>query len=112
MARPTLYSDCHRVHRIVFRLTSAEYRNLTHRAKQLDRRANELARILLLSVLEKPERKPPHDPAVVSELNYIGHNLNQITKRMHMTGRLSPAVIALCQRIEALIDEAAGREEE
>ncbi|MBB5350661.1 hypothetical protein HNR46_000889 [Haloferula luteola] len=113
MARPTLSSDRHRLHRIVFRLTDGEHRDLARRAKQLDRRANELARMLLLSALETPGQETSYyDPAVVSELNAIGNNLNQITKGMHITGRLSPTVTALCQRIEDLIDEAIGKENE
>ncbi|MBB5353681.1 hypothetical protein HNR46_003942 [Haloferula luteola] len=110
MARPVLPTDRHRVHRIVFRLTPAEHACLSRQAQQLGHRANELARSLVLSSLERPEDEAPLDPALISELNYIGHNLNQITKRLHMTGRLSPTIPALCRRIEALIDEAIDKE--
>ncbi|MBK1883525.1 hypothetical protein JIN85_13955 [Luteolibacter pohnpeiensis] len=110
MARPTLTSDRHRVHRIVFRLTSSEYECLLEQALQLGHRVNELARMLVISSLEVGEDERTLDPAFVTGLNYIGHNLNQITKRMHMTGRLSPSLTALCERIEALIDEATAKE--
>lgn len=110
MARPILPSDRHRVHRVVFRLTDGEHHDLACQAEKLGRRVNDLARRLFLSALGTPDQKPVYDPALISELNAIGNNLNQITKRLHMTGRLSPSIPDLCQRIEALIDEAIEKE--
>lgn len=111
MARPTLPTSDLRLRRVVFRLTNSEHFRLSHRAAQLDLRVNDLARKLTTELIAKPHTDSEQpDAALLKELYYIGHNLNQITKRMHMTGRLSPTLDTLCHRIEELMDEAIRKD--
>ena len=113
MARPTLPSSNLRLRRVVFRLSASEHFRLSHRAAQLGVRVNALSRRLTLEAITKPhEDSPANHAALLKELYYIGHNLNQITKRMHMTGRLAPTIDTLCARIDALMDEAIGKDGE
>ena len=109
MARPKLPHTQLRTHRIVYRLTDAEFLRLSHKADDLNMRLNDYARKLALSHTEPVGKQTRHDPALVKQLYHIGHNLNQITKAVHL-GRISPQIEQLCQRIETLMDEAIGKE--
>jgi len=98
---------------VSFRLTQAEFLRLSYRAAVTNKGINELARKLTLSRVERMTVKHStrHDPALVQQLHYIGHNLNQMTKRFHATGHLSNSLLLLCQRIEAIVDEALAQKE-
>ena len=95
-------------HVISFRITEKDYTLLAHKAATADISVNDLARRICLSRVEQIVIAPSRavDPALITQIHYIGHNLNQMAKRMHMSGRISPHVDDLCRRIEALIDEA------
>lgn len=113
MARPPKQKDLRRSHVISYRLTDSEYARLAHRAAATNTRVNELAKTLALTKSEtlKVETFMRYDPMLINELNRIGHNLNQMIKRFHMTGRISPHMEALCDRIDQLIDQAIDEKE-
>ena len=93
---------------ISFRLHEADYARVAYQAAAIDMRVNELARIRTLDrdrqVIIRSCR--PYNPALITQLIAIGNNLNQMAKRFHMTGRVSPHLEALCIKIERLIDAA------
>ena len=93
---------------ISFRLHEADYAKVAYQAAVIDKRVNELARMRTLQskrpVIIKTNRR--YDPALVIQLIAIGNNLNQMVKRFHMTGRVSPQLEALCFKIERMIDDA------
>lgn len=112
MARPKLTPSQRKAHRIVFRLTDGEYLPLSQKAAALDLPTNELARDLTLFKVEKliVEAQGRPSPALLKQLHYIGHNLNQLVKNAHIFGRMSPRIEQLCQRIDTLMDDTLGKE--
>lgn len=112
MARPPTTSDARKSRVISFRVTDSEFARLAHRAATANMRVNDLVRMMALQKAEKlkVETFMRYDPMLISELNRIGNNLNQMVKRFHATGRISPHMEALCNRIDALIDEAIKAE--
>jgi len=50
------------------------------------------------------------DPALIVQLNHIGHNLNQLVKNAHTFGHISPEVDRLCRIISDLINQAIEKE--
>lgn len=113
MARPRKQKNVRRSKVISYRVTDGEHSRLADRAATANMRVNELAKKLALSRADnlKVETFMRYDPMLISELNRIGNNLNQMVKRFHMTGRVSPYMEALCDRIDQLIDEATAAEE-
>lgn len=109
MANSSHSSLANKSRNVSFRLTEAEYAQLAHSAAAADMRPNHLARKLVVSRSAQVSIKTHAacDPALVRQLYHIGHNLNQITKAVHL-GRISPQIETLCQRIEAIMDEAAA----
>ena len=97
---------------VSFRVNEADYARMSFQASSLGIRVNELARLRALSeklqMTLKTTRKT--DPALISQLIAIGNNLNQMTKRFHMTGRVSPYLEPLFTKIENLIDQAVGED--
>lgn len=112
MARPPTPKDQRKSHIISYRVNEAEYARLSHRAATANMRINEIAKELALSKSDtlKVETYMKYDPLFIHEINKIGANLNQMVKRFHMTGRVSPLMEALCDRIDDLIDEAKQTE--
>ena len=113
MPRPPKQPDTRKARVISYRVTDHEYARLAERAAIANMRVNEFVKGLALSKSDalKVETTTRYDPRLINELNRIGTNLNQMVKRFHMTGRVSPKMEALCDRIEALIDEAQKAEE-
>lgn len=112
MARPPKHKDARKSHVISYRVTDSEHARLTNRAATANMRINEFAKELALSKSDtlQVETYMKYDPMLISELNRIGNNLNQMVKRFHMTGRISPLMESLCDRIDELIDEAINAE--
>ena len=112
MPRPPKHPDACKVRVISYRVTDSEHAKLAQRAATANMRINEFAKALALSKSDKltVETTMRYDPMLINELNRIGTNLNQMVKRFHMTGRVSPKMETLCDRIEALIDEAQKAE--
>ena len=93
---------------VSFRLNEADYARLAYQAAVLNLRVNELARILAMD--QGPTMSVQIyrsvDPALITQLIALGNNLNQMVKRFHMSGRVSPHLADLCLKIEELIDRA------
>ena len=93
---------------ISFRLHEADYARVAYQAAVIDLRVNELARLRTLQndpqiIIQQYRR---YDPVLITQLIALGNNLNQMVKRFHMTGRVSPHLESLCIKIEQLIDAA------
>ena len=99
----------HRLSRsISFRLSEADYALVAYKAAVINTRVNELARMRTLGnnqeILIQTYRS--YDPRLITQLIALGNNLNQMVKRFHMTGRVSPHLETLCFKVEELIDAA------
>lgn len=112
MARPHTPDDQRKRRHVRFRLTEAEYLRLEQRAAAAGFSPHELARALTLLKVEHlvVEAQAGPSPAVLKQLHFIGHNINQLVKNAHIFGRVSPRIEHLCQRIEVLMDEVIGKE--
>ena len=107
MARPRKASADKRAHQVIFRVTTREYDRLLLRARRLGLQVNELARRTACGQSAPVVTYRRVDPAVISRLDRIGHNLNQLVKRAHIFGQVSPLLPGLCERIDKLVSEAA-----
>lgn len=114
MARPKSHHSRLMTRRIVFRITEGEFLRLAHKATALNMKVNAAARLLVMIMIERESPRSNGesriDPALLKQLYHIGHNLNQLVKNAHIFGRVSPRIEKLCARIEALMDEAVGKE--
>ena len=108
MARPKKHADQQKSATVIFRITQSEYLRLSHKAAVLGVSVYMLVRKLALEGAETVQVKTHNhaDPALVQQLHHIGVNLNQMTKRFHITGSTPKHLETLCKRIHALIDEA------
>ena len=113
MVRPKIDQSKRKKRTVSFRLTDTEFARLSYKAAVANLPVSRLARRLALSNLKtlvlRTEKRC--DPALIKQLQHIGHNLNQLTKNAHIFGRVSIQVEELCVRIDALIDEAIGKED-
>jgi AraC-like DNA-binding protein len=105
MARPRKSDPQRRTRQIIFRLTEAEHARLATVATQAGLSANELARRLTGSRAERVTLRVAHqhDPAFIAQLRAVGNNLNQLTMRSHLTGRVSPKIEVLCDEIREIV---------
>ena len=108
MSRPRKNAQARRSHHIAFRLTDPEYAPLCATAERAGLSPNELGRRI---VLKRHKRIVIHtyrhcDPAIVTRLNQIGINLNQLVKNAHIFGRVSPRVEELCAQIDQIVAQA------
>ena len=113
MARPSKPRDSRRTRTISFRLTDAEFAQLSHMAAVANLRVGDFARTVALSKGNRVVIKTyaRNDPAFLERLHRIGLNLNQLIHNAHIFGRVSPKVGELCDQIAVLITEAACEEE-
>lgn len=114
MARPRITDEQRKSRFVKYRLSEGDYALLAEKAASADLSVGELARKLALSRVDRLviEAQAHHDPALVRQLYHIGHNLNQLVKNAHIFGQIQPRVERLCERIDALMDEALGKEVE
>lgn len=110
MARPQKDQDQRRPHVVAFRLTDGEFAGLVAAARRARVRFNELARRFTLAGGERVVVKTYKacDPAYLAQLAQIGNNLNQLTRKAHVSGVVNPQVDALCARIEEIVNEATA----
>lgn len=93
-----------RIHILHFRLTKAEMKRLEDEAGTVDMKPAEYARLkttgeaaTLRQVFELPSE-------LVFEVGRCGVNLNQIARRLNMSGEYEPEELAfVCERLEQLI---------
>ena len=97
---------------ISFRLNEADYTRVAYQAAVVNCRVNEVARMRTLQSDQQIiiQQYRSYDPALITQLIALGNNLNQMVRRFHMTGRISPHLDALCIRINQLIDLAIEEE--
>ncbi len=108
MARPKKYPDELRSERLSgLRLTLAERLEIETKAAAVGLPVMEYQRRTALGL--RIPRRQIIDAGLVSALNRLGVNLNQITMAMHQTGQLPPELPALLARIDALLDQAVDR---
>lgn len=112
MARPKTKTDARKARVVSFRVTDSEFARLAQRAAAANMRLNDFVRTIALTKTDtlKVKTYMRYDPMLISELNRIGNNLNQMVKRYHVTGKTSPYLEALCDRIDELIDQAIEAE--
>ena len=112
MARPKKSIEARKTRKLCYRLSEAEYLKLSHKAASMGVSVNELARRLALDGSDALNVTVNEriDPALIQQFHHIGVNLNQAVKRFHMTGRSPKYLDAMCERIDALIDEAQSQE--
>lgn len=113
MSRPRKTSDTLATRQIIFRLSEPEYAQLEAVAARAGLRVNELARRLTRRgqhrlVVQTTRR---HDPAFLAGLKAIGNNINQITTRFHLTGRVSSKMESLCDEIRRMMLSAVDEED-
>ena len=82
-----------------YRPADLAVREVNELARQLTRRGG---RRLVIQVARR------HDPAFITQLQRIGLNLNQLVKRAHILGGVSPRVNLLCEQIEGLVQDATA----
>lgn len=113
MARPKTPKDARKARVISFRVTDSEFARLAQRAAATNMRLNDFVRkiALLKSDTLKVKTYMRYDPMLINQLNRMGNNLNQLVKREHITGKRSSKIEALCEQIEAVIDEAIQAED-
>ena len=113
MSRPRKTNDTQHSHQVIFRLTGPEYARLEAVAGRAGLRVNELARLLTRRGQHRVviETTRCHDPAFIAQIRALGNNLNQITMRSHLTGRVSPKVEMLCDEIRQMMLSAVEDED-
>lgn len=112
MARPKIHRHHKKGRVISFRATGSQFARLEFNAAAVSLPVNHVARERVLGRAVNPVVRivPTVDPALIKELHFAGHNLNQLVKNAHIFGRVSPKVEELCSRIDRLIDRAiSGR---
>jgi hypothetical protein len=110
MARPKKTQEQRRPHVVSFRLTDAERAALEEVAARARVRFNELARKLTVAGGDRVviTTYKACDPAYLARLSAIGNNLNQLTRKAHVSGEISPRIAEVCDLIEEIITEATA----
>jgi hypothetical protein len=87
MARPEKNAEDRHGHWIKFRCTESERNLIRERAETSGKSVSDFVRTMALGgLIEIRESKA--DVALIRELNRIGTNINQITKRLNASGHL------------------------
>lgn len=108
LSRPRKNADSRRSRQIIFRLTAAEYDQLSALAERAGLTPNELARRLARRARKRLVVRTLRrcDPAFLQRLDRIGQNLNQLVKNAHIFGRISPRVEMLALAIDEIVARA------
>jgi len=114
MARPRTSIALRKSRTIIFRISEDEYAHLASVAGEANAQVNALARRLTLSRADTLiiRTHMSSDPALLKRLERIGNNLNQLVKKTHLYGDVSPEITRLSQKIEALLSDALEAEED
>ena len=119
MARPKKRTAATRPHVVAFRLNDAERARLAAEAAAAGLAPNDVARAKVTGarVLRTPlvagARQPPAESPAMFELRQqltrVGVNLNQIARRLHMTGEHEPDELKnACRELDAMLRRIAG----
>jgi len=92
---------------IIFRLTDAEFAQLSLKASELGLSSNELARALARTPEGRTTVQTANaaDPALIAEIKRIGNNLNQIAKHANLYGELPEQLDTVCLEVSALLKD-------
>lgn len=110
MARPKKQTDEKRDQRFNLRFTLAEIEHLRAQAETAGLPLNEYARRRVLGHVVAPAPRQA-DAALVSELNRVGVNVNQLTRAVHMDDHRSPFTAewrALLGELRHVLTKVAG----
>lgn len=109
MSRPRKIKAEKRSHPITFWLTTDEFSVLHDAAERAGLRVNDLARRFACRGSRRIKIKVSKkvDPLYIAQLRALGVNLNQLTRRSHITGEVSPYLETLCEEIRQVVFEAA-----
>jgi hypothetical protein len=112
MSRPTKNAKERRSRHVIFRLNEAEYAGFCALAARAGLAPNDLGRRLIRRGAKRlVVRAYRHcDPAFLTRLDRMGHNLNQLVKNAHIFGRVSPRIEPLCAAIDRLVMQATAED--
>ncbi len=105
MARPKKTKEDRLTKHFQIRLTSSDYAKLADASGGADMTITDYARQQILNgqVVIHQTRKLDH--ATLDQLRRIGILLNQLTKTANATGKISPEIVRLSERIDRLIEK-------
>jgi hypothetical protein len=83
MSRPEKHEHEKRSERFQFRLTIAEKEHVIEQATKLGIKPADYARNRVIGHRVEAPVRPKFDPALVSEVNRIGVNINQLARAVH-----------------------------
>ena len=111
MARPVKQSDEKRTEQLNLRLTLAEVEAIRSEATKAGLPVAEYVRRRSLGYQVPSAAARSSDPALVSEINRIGVNVNQLTKAVHMDDHRSPFTAewrAILSELRQVLTKVAG----
>ncbi|MEL6364986.1 MAG: plasmid mobilization relaxosome protein MobC [Pseudomonadota bacterium] len=103
MARPMKQPDEKRDQRFNLRLTLAEIEHLRREAHRAGINPHDYARRRSLGASTALPSRRRSDPALISELNRIGVNVNQLARAMHMGTEFSGSWEALADELRDVL---------
>jgi hypothetical protein len=104
MKRPAEKPKENRTETLIFRITRPQKKRVEKEAKSFHMEPNAYARLKVLGERVAVRRVRELPPEVTLELGRIGVNLNQIARRLNMTGEYEPEELAAsCGRLEELL---------
>lgn len=106
--RPVKQPNERRCAQMNIRLTLAEAEHIRAQAAQAGLTEAEFIRRAAIGLAVKPARARA-DAALISELNAIGNNVNQLARAVHRGRGLPPFWGAVATRLTTLLDEVAAR---
>ncbi len=109
MARPIKAPGEKRDQRFNLRYTAAEIEHLRMQAANAGLHPHEYARRRTLGHAVPPAPARSSDPALVSELNRIGVNLNQLARAVNADRRVQGDPAVVLAKLDAALDEVLSR---
>lgn len=108
MSRPLKNHNAKKTRQIIFRVSEDDYIPLRDIAARAGMKPNRLARLLVLQGGKTVTFSTggTADPALLRQLDHIGHNLNQLVRNAHIYKGVSPRVEGLCEDIRRIIHTA------
>lgn len=87
-----------------FRLTEADYEKLAAEAEKAGIVPNECARLKTTGGVLQTQEQQSFPTAMIRELNKVGINVNQIARKINMTGEYQPDVLEeTCQYLNEVL---------
>lgn len=105
MARPKKHEMEKRNRVIAFRATVAEEEHLREQAANVGLSLSDYTRRRSVGHVVAAPARPKFDPALVSEVNRIGVNVNQLTQAVHMDREFVKYWREIGKELEALLEK-------